>query len=87
MNTNQFVVDFGSLQLSDDQRKKINAAIQKAVAGELTDIELDKEVILIPVNKWPTGRGPIRDGIIIRDLRTGGFDAHLNSGINERTNG
>lgn len=74
MNENQFVVDLGSLQLSDEQKKKLNAAIQKAVAGELANIELDQEVVLIPVSKWPVGRGPIINGIIIDDIRNAKLD-------------
>lgn len=87
MNENQFVVDLGDLPLTDDQRKKINAAIQKAVAGELANIELDKEVILVPVNRGIGGRGGIRDGIIVRDLRGGNFDSFLEKeGLQKKRN-
>lgn len=81
MDENQFIVDLGDLQMSDDQRKKINSAIQKAVAGELANIELEKEVVLIPVNKWPKERGPIINGIIIRDLKNAGLDKFLGSDV------
>lgn len=37
--SNQFVIDLGNLTLTDDQRKSLNAAIHKAVAGELANIE------------------------------------------------
>lgn len=65
MVANQFVVDLGNLKLSPDQRKKMNAAIQGAVAGELATFSLKKRVVLIPIDKWPNG--PILDGIVIRD--------------------
>lgn len=66
MAENQFVVDLGTLKLSDAQRKSMNAAIQGAVAKELASHKLSKRVVFIPVDKWP--KGPIINGIIIRDL-------------------
>jgi hypothetical protein len=66
MAANQFVVDLGNVTLSTDQRRKMNAAIQSAVAGELANINLKKRIVLIPIDKWP--KGPILDGIVIRDL-------------------
>jgi hypothetical protein len=66
MAANQFVVDLGNVKLTTDQRKKMNAAIQSAVTGELANINLAKRIVLIPIDKWP--RGPILDGIVIRDL-------------------
>jgi hypothetical protein len=66
MNSNQFVVDLGTLSLSDDQRKSMNAAVQAAVTKELAGFMLSRKIILIPVDKWP--KGPILDGIIARPL-------------------
>lgn len=66
MNENQFVVDLGAMKLTDDQRSRINAAIQKAVAGELATLDVTKKIALLPVTKWKDG--PIINGIIIRDL-------------------
>jgi hypothetical protein len=68
MQENQFTVDLGDLKLNEEQRRRINGAIQKAVAGELATISLAKEVVLIPAFKWPKGRGPIINGLIIRDF-------------------
>lgn len=65
---NQFTVDLGTMKLSDDQKARINSAIQKAVAGELTGLGLSERVVLIPANKWKTGLGPIINGIVIRQL-------------------
>jgi hypothetical protein len=55
-NHNEFVVDLGTLKLSDEQRKSINAAIQKAVAGELANLSLTERFIMIPGS--PTSRFP-----------------------------
>jgi len=66
MNQNQFIVDLGSLTLTDDQRKNLNAAIHKAVAGELVNIGTAGNVGLFPVNQFP--HGPIINGIIIRNF-------------------
>ena len=61
------MVDLGLLQLTFDHNKKLNSAIHEAVAGELANIELDKEVVLIPVSNWPVCRGPLINGIIVDD--------------------
>ena len=66
MASNQFVVDLGSLKLSADQRKSINAAIQGAVTKELAGFKLGKRIVLIPIDRWPFG--PILDGIVARDF-------------------
>ena len=55
-NHNEFVVDLGTLKLSDDQRKSINSAIQKTVAGELANLSLTERFIMIPGS--PTSRLP-----------------------------
>jgi hypothetical protein len=55
-NHNEFVVDLGTLKLSDEQRKTINAAIQKAVAGELANLSLTERFIMIPGS--PSSRFP-----------------------------
>lgn len=65
---NQFVVDLGSMRLTDAQRQKINNSIQAAVAAELANTSLGKKIVLIPIAKWP--KGPILDGIIARPLDT-----------------
>lgn len=65
MKENQFVVDLGTLKLTEAQKKSMNAAIQTAVASELGKLDLKNQVALIPVHKWP--KGPIINGIIIRD--------------------
>lgn len=66
MSENQFVVDLGTLKLSDDEKQRINAAIHKAVAGEIATINTGNKVALFPIFKLP--HGPIINGIIIRDL-------------------
>ncbi len=68
MKENQFTVDLGKLKLTDVERKKINAAIQKAAANELATINsaANNRVVLVPVTKrfgWP-----ILWGLIIRDI-------------------
>lgn len=63
---NQFVVDLGDIRLTDQQRQKINNAIQAAVSTELSNVQLSKKLVLIPISKWP--KGPIVDGIIARPL-------------------
>lgn len=63
---NQFVVDLGDIRLTDVQRQKINNAIQAAVSAELSNVQLGKKLVLIPISKWP--KGPIIDGIIARPL-------------------
>ena len=66
MKENQFTVDLGSITLTEADRSNINAAIQKAVAGEIANLNLKNRVVLIPANKWP--KGPIINGIIIRPI-------------------
>ena len=65
MAENQFVVDLGTIKLSDEQRQRINVAIQKAVAGELATINVSNKIALFPISKFP---GPIINGIIAGDL-------------------
>jgi hypothetical protein len=55
-NLNEFVVDLGTLKLSEEQRSRINASIQKAVAGELANISMTERFIMIPAN--PGSRFP-----------------------------
>jgi|KBSMisStandDraft_5_1062788.scaffolds.fasta_scaffold2153829_1 hypothetical protein len=63
MNTNnQFTVDLGNLSITDAQRKSINAAIHSAVAKELGNINLPKNVALVPFVQYL--KGPIINGII-----------------------
>lgn len=70
MAENKFIVDLGDLKLTDDQKTKINAAIQRAVTGELATIGTAGQVALFPFgghgNKFP---GPIIWGIIVRPMR------------------
>lgn len=66
MKENQFTVDLGSIKLTEADRNNINAAIQKAVAGEIANLNLKNRVVLIPANKWI--KGPIVNGIIIRPI-------------------
>ena len=70
MKENQFTVDLGDLKLSDDQRTRINAAIQKAVVGELATVGTANQIAYFPVgghgHKWP---GPIIWGIIARPIK------------------
>jgi len=66
MKENQFTVDLGSIKLTEADRNNINAAIQKAVAGEVANLNLKNRVVLIPANKWI--KGPIINGIIIRPI-------------------
>ncbi len=67
MSKNQFVVDLGDVTLTEAQRSTMNAAIQKAVAGELASSNLKDQVALFPVTaKQPIG--PILEGIIARKI-------------------
>ncbi|MGO4290216.1 hypothetical protein [Chitinophaga sp. RAB17] len=68
MKENKFVVDLGDLKLTDEQRHKINSAIQKAVTGELAGISAGNVArnVLIPVSHWP--HSPIIWGFILRDF-------------------
>jgi hypothetical protein len=67
MSDNTFTVDLGKLKLSDTQRHNINAAIQRAVAGELAQFDLKEQIVLIPVtsklniSRYPWTRGFIAD--------------------------
>ena len=63
---NQFIVDLGAMKLSPIQKDKINAAIQKAVAGQIASLNLKDQVALYPINKLP--KGPIINGIIARPI-------------------
>jgi hypothetical protein len=63
---NQFVVDLGTLKLTDEQRQRVNAAIQKAVIGELATIPSGNKLGYFPLDKFKGG--PIINGVIIRDL-------------------
>ena len=67
---NQFIVDLGELTLSDDQRKSINAAIQKAVAGELANIDTGQQIAIFPRTGAVGYRipGPILWGIIAKPV-------------------
>lgn len=64
MKENIFTVDLGEMKLSDDQRKEINAAVQKAVTGVLARTGASNNMVLFPINHWP--KGPIWNGIISR---------------------
>jgi hypothetical protein len=59
---NQFTVDLGSLELTDQHRKSINVAIQSAVTKELANINWPANVALVPVFEY--FKGPIINGII-----------------------
>jgi hypothetical protein len=65
---NQFIVDLGTIKLTEAQRASMNSAIQKAVAGELANVAGSERIAMIPANKWKKGLGPIINGIIIRQL-------------------
>lgn len=45
---NQFVVDLGSISLNDAQKRAINSAIQKAVAGELANLDTTTQLAIFP---------------------------------------
>ena len=68
MKENQFLVDLGDLKLDDNQRAKINASIQKAVAGELAELNTSfaRRSVFIPIRQWPDF--PFPWGLIIRDF-------------------
>ena len=63
---NKFVVDLGKLELTDEQTKNMNAAIQKAVVGELGKIKLPKDVIFLP--GYPTKKPGFIHGILVREF-------------------
>lgn len=71
MANTQFVVDLGSMKLTDQQKKSINAAVQKAVVGELATISSSSRLALFPIGGKGGTRfpGPIIWGIIVRPPR------------------
>lgn len=67
MADNQFIVDLGTVKLTDAQRQSMNNAIQSAVASEVAKLgSTTSKIALIPINKFP--KGPILDGIYARDV-------------------
>lgn len=68
MKQNQFVVDLGKLKLTEADRQRINAAIQRTAASELAGISTSarSRVVLVPIT--PKFKLPILWGIIIRDI-------------------
>ena len=74
---NMFVVDLGQLELTADDQARINAAIQKAVAGELALTKLNQRVALLPSN--PLLHGILTRGIVARVLDQAQFDNLLNA--------
>ncbi len=66
MEKNKFTVDLGNLTLNDDQCQSINAAIQKAVTGELAKVNLKKHIVLIPIKSLPINGNGHTSGIIAR---------------------
>ncbi|MDB5223380.1 MAG: hypothetical protein JWN83_2047 [Chitinophagaceae bacterium] len=69
MANTQFVVDLGDVKLSNEQKNAINAAVQKAVTGELANISSTSRLALFPVGgRWPRFPGPIIWGIIARPV-------------------
>ena len=78
MSENQFSVDLGTLKLSDDQRNKINAAIQKAVTSELATIGLGQRLVLIPLStSIRIPNRPIINGIIARPVELAALETLL----------
>jgi len=66
---NKFTVDLGDLKLSAEHVTNINAAIQKAVAGELAKINPERQIVLIPVSPRPSPKLKfIINGIIAREF-------------------
>ncbi|RDC62877.1 hypothetical protein [Adhaeribacter pallidiroseus] len=91
MEKNQFVVDLGDLELSPEQSKSLNAAIHKAVAGELANIGTANQVALFPINdlsdidrKTIFGKGGLINGIIIRDFKKENLKDLLQSKIRKQ---
>ncbi|GAA4739331.1 hypothetical protein [Flavisolibacter ginsenosidimutans] len=74
MANNQFVVDLGSVRLTDDQHQRISNAIQAAVSAEIANLGSASKIALVPINKFV--KGPIIDGIVARDI-TKNFDQFL----------
>ena len=69
MANTQFVVDLGEIKLTNDQKNAINAAVQKAVTGELANVNNTSRLAFIPVgSRWPKWPGPIIWGIIVRPV-------------------
>lgn len=66
-NQNQFVVDLGTIKLSEAQRASMSAAIQRAAAAELANVgAASGRLVLIPADKWKIG--PIVNGIVARPI-------------------
>lgn len=63
----QFIVDLGDVDLADEHKEQLNAAIQKAVSGTLADIGKSGKLGLFPFDQIPGGQFP---GLIIRDFST-----------------
>ena len=67
MADNQFVVDLGTVRLTDAQRLSMSNAIQAAVSSEVAKLgSTTSKIALIPINKFV--KGPIIDGIYARDI-------------------
>ena len=75
MEKNKFVVDLGKLELTDDQRGRINASIQKVVAGELATMNQKGRIVLVPIKEFP--HGGILNGIVARIPDKAVFDQLL----------
>jgi len=69
---NQFIVDLGDVKLTPVQVERMNAAIQKAVAGQLASINQKGQLALYPITKFP--KGPIINGIYARLIRPEEFN-------------
>jgi hypothetical protein len=67
MANTQFIVDLGDIQLTDEQKTSINAAIQKAATAQLAQIGNSSRLALFPIGgHGPKFPGPIIWGIIAR---------------------
>lgn len=79
MNENRFIVDLGDITLTDEDRNKINQAIQQAVSKELLNIAKADNPVAFPFVSHDKdelirilGDHPLfTTGIIIRDLSKG----------------
>lgn len=70
MADNQFTVDLGDLKLSEEQKARINASIQKAVVSELATIGSAGQLAFFPVGgHGPKFPGHIIWGIIARPVK------------------
>jgi hypothetical protein len=70
MASTQFVVDLGNVKLTEQQKNSINAAIQRAVTGELAVVGSTSRLALFPIGgRGPKFPGPIIWGIIIRPAK------------------